>query len=101
MMKLKSKKTRTTIKGNPIAGDVSQIKNLIAAEDKVVLIAKVFGVDSKSTQSGWFIITLKLTDYTDSIMANIFLLKKQEEFDYFLSNIKKDKWYKFKRYYKV
>ena len=92
---VKSKKTRTTIKGNPIAGDASQIKNLIAAEDKVVLIAKVFGVDSKSTQSGWFIITLKLTDYTDSIIANIFT-KKQEEFDYLLSNIKKDKWYKFK-----
>ena len=92
---VKSKKTRTTIKGNPIAGDASQIKNLIAAEDRVVLIAKVFGVDSKSTQSGWFIITLKLTDYTDSIIANIFT-KKQEEFDYLLSNIKKDKWYKFK-----
>ncbi len=43
----KSKKTRTTIKGNPIAGDASQIKNLIRTEDKVVLIAKVFGVDSK------------------------------------------------------
>ena len=50
---------------------------------KANLIAKVFGVDSKSTQSGWFIITLKLTDYTDSIIANIFT-KKQEEFDYLL-----------------
>ena len=92
---VKSKKTRTTIKGSPIVGEASQIKNLIAAEDKVVLIAKVFGIDSKSTQSGWFIITLKITDYTDSIIANIFT-KKQEEFDYLLSNIKKDKWYKFK-----
>ena len=91
--KIVNKETRKTIKGNPIAGEASEIKNLITNEDRVVLIAKVFGIDSKSTQSGWFIITLKLTDYTDSIMANIFT-KKQEEFDYLLSNIKKDKWYK-------
>ena len=93
--KIVNKEVRKTIKGNPIAGEASEIKNLITNEDRVVLIAKVFGVDSKSTQSGWFIITLKLTDYTDSIMANIFT-KKQEEFDYLLSNIKKDKWYKFR-----
>ena len=93
--KIVNKEVRKTIKGNPIAGEASEIKNLITNEDRVVLIAKVFGIDSKSTQSGWFIITLKLTDYTDSIMANIFT-KKQEEFDYLLSNIKKDKWYKFR-----
>ena len=93
--KIVNKETRKTIKGNPIAGEASEIKNLITNEDRVVLIAKVFGIDSKSTQSGWFIITLKLTDYTDSIMANIFT-KKQEEFDYLFSNIKKDKWYKFR-----
>ena len=93
--KIVNKEVRKTIKGNPIAGEPSEIKNLITNEDRVILIAQVFGIDSKSTQSGWFIITLKLTDYTDSIMANIFT-KKQEEFDYLLSNIKKDKWYKFK-----
>ena len=69
--KIVNKEVRKTIKGNPIAGEASEIKNLITNEDRVVLIAKVFGIDSKSTQSGWFIITLKLTDYTDSIMANI------------------------------
>ena len=93
--KIVNKEVRKTIKGNPIAGEPSEIKNLITNEDRVILIAQVFGIDSKSTQSGWFIITLKLTDYTDSIMANIFT-KKQEEFDYLLSNIKKDKWYKFR-----
>lgn len=93
--KIVNKEVRKTIKGNPIAGEPSEIKNLITNEDRVILIAQVFGIDSKSTQSGWFIITLKLTDYTDSIMSNIFT-KKQEEFDYLLSNIKKDKWYKFR-----
>ena len=93
--KIVNKEVRKIIKGNPIAGEPSEIKNLITNEDRVILIAQVFGIDSKSTQSGWFIITLKITDYTDSIIANIFT-KKQEEFDYLLSNIKKDKWYKFR-----
>ena len=48
-------------------------------EDKVVLIAKVFGLDSKSTQSGWYIISLKLTDYTDSIISNIFTKKEHKK----------------------
>lgn len=90
-----NKEVKKIIKGSPITGNPSEIKNIITNEDKVVLIAKVFGLESKSTQSGWFIITLKITDYTDSIIANIFT-KKQEEFDELLSNIKKGKWYKFK-----
>ncbi len=92
---VQNRNTKQTIKGNPISGEISQIKNLMSNEDKVVLIAKVFGLDSRSTQSGWYIITLKLTDYTDSIMANIFT-KKEEEYNYLLSQIKKDKWYKLK-----
>ena len=92
---IENKQNKKVIKGNPISGEESEIKNLITNEDKVVLIAKIFGLESKSTQSGWFIITLKLTDYTDSIMANIFT-KKEEEFNYLLDNVKKGKWYKFK-----
>jgi len=83
------------IRGNKIAGESSQIKNLITQEDNVVLVAQIFGVEGRSTQSGWFIVTLKLTDLTDSIVANIFT-KKEEEYNYLLSKLKKDKWYKFK-----
>ncbi len=92
---VQNRNTKQTIKGNPINGEISQIKNLMTNEDKVVLVAKVFGLDSKSTQSGWYIISLKLTDYTDSIISNIFT-KKEEEYNYLLSQIKKGKWYKFK-----
>ena len=92
---VQNKKTRQTIKGSPISGDVSQIKNLISNLNNVVLIAKVFGLDARNTPSGWYIINLKLTDYTDSIMANIFT-KKEDEYNYLLREIKKDKWYKLK-----
>ena len=92
---VQNKKTKQTIKGSPISGDVSQIKNLISNENNVVLVAKVFGLDARNTPSGWYIINLKLTDYTDSIMANIFT-KKEDEYNYLLSQVKKDKWYKLK-----
>ncbi len=89
------KKDIEVIRGNKIAGGHSEIKNLIANEDNVVLIAQIFGIDGRSTQSGWYIVTLKLTDLTDSIIGNIFT-KKEEEYDYLMSKLKKDKWYKFK-----
>lgn len=90
-----NKETKKIIKGNPINTEASEIKNIITNEDNVVIITKIFGLDSRSTQSGWYIITLKLTDYTDSIIANIFT-KKEEEYNYYLSNLKVGKWYKFK-----
>ncbi|MBQ6285426.1 MAG: PolC-type DNA polymerase III [Bacilli bacterium] len=90
-----SKKEKEIIKGSKIAGTPSLIKNLISNEENVILVAQVFGVEGRSTQSGWFIITLKLTDYSDSMISNIFT-KKEEEYNYLLSKLKKDKWYKFK-----
>ncbi len=89
------KKETEIIKGSKIAGTPSLIKNLISNEENVILVAQVFGVEGRSTQSGWFIITLKLTDYSDSMISNIFT-KKEEEYNYLLSKLKKDKWYKFK-----
>jgi DNA polymerase-3 subunit alpha (Gram-positive type) len=90
-----NKETKKIIKGSVIGGEVSQIRNLITNENDVVLIAFVFGIDSKSTQSGWHIINLKISDYTDSIIANIFT-KKEEELSYLLDNISSGSWYKFR-----
>ena len=88
--------TKKVIKGKSIvATEVSQIKNLVTNQNNVVIVGKVFGVESKSTQSGWYIITLKITDYTDSIMSNLFT-KEVDEFNYLLSNVKEGKWYKFR-----
>ncbi|MDD6272165.1 MAG: PolC-type DNA polymerase III [bacterium] len=90
-----NKQTSKVIKGKSVIGNVSEIKNLVTNENNIVVIAEVFGIDSKSTQSGWFIITLKITDYTDSMMANIFT-KDESEFNNLLKEIKVGKWYKFK-----
>ena len=89
------KKELKLIKGKNITGNPSKIVNLINNEDNVVIIGQVFGLDSRSTPSGWHIITLKITDFTDSIVSNIFT-KDSEELSYLTSNVKKGKWYKFK-----
>ena len=95
-VEIKEKKKETkVIKGKSVIGEVSKIKNLINNENNVVIIGEVFGIDSRSTQSGWYIITAKITDNTDSIISNIFT-KDESEFNYLTSNIKKGKWYKFK-----
>ena len=90
------KDTIKIIKGkNILKGEVSEIKSLIANQNNVIVIGEIFGLDSRYTQSGWYIITIKITDYTDSIMANIFT-KDGEEYNNLLSNLKVNKWYKFK-----
>ena len=83
------------IKGRSIIGEASLIKNLITNENNVIIIGEVFGVDARTTPSGWNILTIKITDYSDSIMSNLFT-KDKSEFDNLQSNIKVGKWYKFR-----
>ena len=93
--KTEVKKVDKLIKGKNIVGQSSSIKNLITNENNVIIIGEVFGVEARTTQSGWNILTIKITDYTDSIMANIFT-KDGSEFDHLQSSIKEGKWYKFR-----
>ena len=93
------KKTISLLKGKNIFGEVSEIKDLISDRNKVILIAKVFGIEGKDITSRkdgrkWYIITLKITDNTDSILATIFT-GDENEYSNLLSNIKENKWYKF------
>ena len=68
----KKEKTKSAklIKGKSIIGNQSFIKNLITNENNVIIIGKVFGVEARTTQSGWNILTIKITDFTDSIISN-------------------------------
>ena len=90
-----NKQTSKVIKGKSVLGDLSDIKNLTTDQRNVAILAEVFGVDSNTTQSGWFIITLKLTDYTDSMIGKMFT-KDEGEYNKLLSEIKPGKWYKMK-----
>ena len=90
-----NKKTSKVIKGKSVIGDISELKNLVTDQRNVVVLTEVFGVDSNTTQSGWFIITIKMTDYTDSMIGKMFT-KDEGEYNKLLSEIKPGKWYKMK-----
>ncbi len=92
-----NKDDKDMIFGNYVDGAVVELKDLNEEKDEVEYInveAKVFGVDTfESPKSSLKIITLKITDYTDSFYSKIFF-KVQEEFEEVLSKIKKGKWYR-------
>ena len=87
------KKVSKVIKGKSVLGEITEIKNLNEELRSTSICAEVFGMEDKSTPSGWNIITLKLTDYTDSITGNIFT-KDMDEFNNIRNSIKIGKWYK-------
>ena len=92
-----NKDDKDMIFGNYVDGSVVELKDLNEEKDEVEYInveAKVFGVDTfESPKSSLKIITLKITDYTDSFYSKIFF-KVAEEFEEVLSKIKTGKWYR-------
>ena len=81
-----------TIKGRVIKDLPVSIKSIVGEEDSITIDAEVFGVDEFEPASKEFkILTLKLTDYTDSIYAKIFS-RDPEEFNNLKKNTKVGSW---------
>ena len=96
------KDAKKIIKGSFIKGESTLIKNLITAMDNVIITGFVFGIEGKTTPSGWNIITLKISDYSDSIVANMFYRKEaKSEYDRVLGEINVGSWYTFRGYVKL
>jgi DNA polymerase-3 subunit alpha (Gram-positive type) len=82
------------ILGKYITGEITALKDLYSDKENVIVEAKVFGVELfESPKTAFKIITLKLTDYTDSLYSKIFF-KNKEDFDEAASKIKEGKWYR-------
>ena len=62
----------------------------VATTGTVTVEVEIFGKDVIETKSGLRIITLKLTDYTDSIYAKIFVNDENEfsQFQSYMNNLK-------------
>jgi len=74
-----------TVKGRVIKDVPVKIKSIVGEEESVTIEAEVFGTEEfEPANKDFKILTLKLTDYTDSIYAKIFS-RDEEEF----SNLKK------------
>ncbi len=87
----------TLLKTVPV--DINEINALEVLKymDKAIVEAKVFGLDviESRKKPGLRIVTLKITDNTDSIYAKTFI-DGDENFAEFSKNVKVGKWYKFR-----
>ena len=84
-----------SIKDNPI-----RIKTLIGEDNNVVVEANIFGVDYfESSKTDFKIITLKITDYSDSIYCKVFV-RDDDEYKRLQKELKSGTWVKIRGYTK-
>lgn len=77
-----------------------EIKDIIGEDNNIVVECYIFGVDIfESSKSNFKILTLKISDNTDSIYCKLFT-KDQGEFSNYCSRLKEGKWIKIRGYSK-
>ena len=88
------------IMGETIKSKITTIDNILSEENNVTVEAYVFGKDVfESSKTNFKILTLKVSDKTDSIFAKIFS-KDEEEFKTITKLIKEGNWYRIRGYSK-
>ena len=88
------------IMGEEIKSKVSTLDSIIGEDNNVTVEAYVFGSDIfESSKSNFKILTLKISDKTDSMLAKVFS-KDEDEFKTISKKIKNGEWYKFRGYVK-
>lgn len=82
------------VAGRVIDTRAEPIKNIIAEDNNVTIEAYIFAdIEDKETKNGLHIITVKMTDYTDSIYGKMFV-NEIDEVKSLLGKFKKGKWFK-------
>ena len=86
--------------GNVIEGNVVKLHDIVSEDNNLIVECEIFGFDVfESTKTNFKVITLKITDYTDSMYAKIFL-NDSLELERLNSILKPKKWFKFSGYTK-
>ncbi len=83
--------------GSLIKGETKKINNILSEEENVIFEAYVFGIEIRDIQNKFTLVTMKISDNTDSIYAKIFL-KNKLDVKVIEENIKEGSWYKFSGY---
>ncbi len=93
-------KDPNSIIGRGIKEDPIKIKTLLGEDNNVVVEGFVFGTDYfESSKTDFKIITLKITDYSDSIYCKVFV-RDNEEYSRLCKELKTGNWYKIRGYTK-
>ena len=88
------------ILGRPIQNKSIQIKSIIGEDNDITIEGYIFGADYfESPKTDFKIITLKITDYTDSIFSKVFV-RDQQEYSRLIKALKPGKWVKINGYTK-
>ena len=74
--------------------EITPIKDVLYEVDNINIKGCIFGIDYFESKSGYKIITLKVTDYTDSMYVKMFT-KDDDEYSLIKSLLKEGKWYTF------
>ncbi|MDD6878668.1 MAG: PolC-type DNA polymerase III [bacterium] len=92
--KTKIEMDENTIKGSIIKEESVPIESIVGEYPSIVIEGEVFGVEEFVPASKEFkILTLKITDYTDSIYCKVFT-RNDEDFNHIKSNSKVGAWLK-------
>lgn len=87
-------KEENNIIGRGIKEDPIKIKTVIGEYDNVVIEAKIFGVELfESSKTDFKIVTIKVTDFSDSICCKIFT-RDEDEYKMLCSELKEGTWLK-------
>ena len=96
--KTTTKKEETQEKKTPYRAkkstEITPIKDVIYEVENINIKACIFGIDYFESKSGYKIITLKVTDYTDSMYVKMFT-KDDEEYSLIKKLLKEGNWYIF------
>ncbi len=98
--KVKTVDDPNVIIGEVIDGEVRELKTIKDEEEDIIVDCMVFGCEGfESSKSDFKIVTLKITDYSESMYAKIFTQDK-EEYDKYLELFNSKMWFKIKGYTK-
>ena len=76
------------------SNEITAIKDVIYEVENINIKACIFGIDYFESKSGYKIITLKVTDYTDSMYVKMFT-KDDDEYSLIKKLLKEGNWYIF------
>ena len=97
---IKAKVKSNIIIGNDIKPDkVTNISNVMSEEDDIIFEAYIFNIEFKAVKNGFTIVTLKISDKTDSIISKVFL-RSPEDVKRLNEELKINSWYRFRGYIK-
>jgi len=87
------KENQEIVIGRKIEDPIIRLDTVFEQGKFITIEAKIFDLEVRETKTDLKIITLKLTDLTDSIYAKIFV-NDEEEFKFIVKGLKKGNWYK-------